>query len=158
MKTVDETKLRIVAWFSEPAGANAAKSTIETILKSAKQEIDGLFSSGGGIASSADVSWICSRYGLRNCASWDWKHFLQTNGEDLIWEAPEDLNADDARSLLLSLGAVGVEILGQGDDDPPWLSHPYFMATMLCDDEIECRDRDEDDPLSGSDKQKRILH
>ncbi|MDD5307047.1 MAG: hypothetical protein PHU25_06970 [Deltaproteobacteria bacterium] len=149
--------LRVVARFRDRSAADAARLTVDGLLAQAKAEVRALLEERGGVAESRDLSRIYARVGLRNDVGWEQEIDLTVCDRDLTWHLPTGAHAEDAESLLWSLGAAEIAI-DEGDSRAPWHDAPHPMALPLPDEEAAPQGLDDEEIQSPLPSYKRILH
>jgi len=152
----------LAAVFADDDGAMDAAASINASLEEAAIETDDLFAAGGGVAASAEVDRIYSRFGLRNTSGWRQETPLTAAGREVLWRLPAGAPIEDAEQLLAAHGAAAVRIAPQSDGD--WTAAPHPLAIPFVDQEsgevfYDVVDVGETPPRRGpATARKRTLH
>jgi hypothetical protein len=157
----EERLAALAARFDSEDDAMNAAASINAALEEAALEADRLFAGRGGIADSAEVDRIYSRFGLRNTSGWRQERPLAVAGREVRWHLPAGAPADEAEQLLLSHGARAVRAIDRFDEG--WKVAPHPLAIPFVDEESGEVFYDlvkvEDTPRRGrSMARKRTLH
>jgi hypothetical protein len=146
-----------MARFTNSDRADAAKEAVTRILNDAKKEVDALFALQDGLADMSDVSRIYARYGFVNESGWEQTRPLQCRKDELLWELPEGMRADEAEGLLAAFGAVSVNIEDPFDDEL-LRQVPHPAALILSETEDDPEDLDDLELVGIALYEKKILH
>lgn len=157
IETINDAPVTIIAQFSDAGQAESARVKIEEMLTMAQNEVDALFAKQGGVAEAADVASIYSRYGFHNDIGWQYDVPIITSDDELYWELPEGLVAEEAELLLLALGAQAMT-MGSMAGREFWREGFYPMAFMAVDDDDDFFDPAEDELSPRAMPDKKILH
>jgi hypothetical protein len=137
---------KLVAEFEDAVRAEAARITVQRLLDRADAEIEQMFHRQGGTADSEQVNEVYLQYGLTNEIGWRQELPLTTDGTTLCWPVSDGMRPEEARFMLMALGAT-VTAIERVEDRPPWLNAPTPNALATGDFDPDARD-DDDEPIA----------
>jgi len=127
----------VVARFNDSKGAHKGRKAIEKLFEELEEEIQELFATQDGEAHAFEIAPIYARRGLRNDIGWEQSYPMLTSGENIAWALPPGADPEDARSILMDLGAVDIAIHMQNEEPEEWQTMPHPAIATIPEEDDE---------------------